>query len=344
MAGLLQDWAWGWIAAVLLALVVPGRAAGVTQRTIVEDWPGTTAPDCLTPCSARPQDQVWLVSTRQLADPSGKDLCNADWEIWCYQRHHGWTASSLSAFFDAEDPNQVTAFYVHGNRIDWETSLDRGWLAYQRLVCGAAEQTPMRFVIWSWPSSQIRGPLRDLHIKAVQTDTESYYLAWFLSRVGPGVPISLLGFSYGTRVVSGALHLLGGGEIAGRILPAGHERTRLPMRVVLLSAAMPNYWLSPGRRYDHALSQVDHLLLLYNSRDQALRFYWCLDPDSRPQALGCTGFVGPEYWNESDRRITQLDVSCFVGKKHSELAYFHSPHTNSAIRPFALWQAIDETW
>ena len=73
----------------------------------------------------------------------------------------------------------------------------------------------LRFVIWSWPSDKIKGPLNDIRTKAWRTDTDGYYLGWFLQRMHPQSDIGLIGFSYGARIVSGALHVLAGGELDG---------------------------------------------------------------------------------------------------------------------------------
>ena len=102
-----------------------------------------------------------------------------------------------------------------------------------------------------------------------------------------------------------------------------------PVRVALLAAALHNYWLQPGACHEFALSQMDRLLIQYNSCDPVLKRYRCIEKRARPAALGYTGM----YVDESlDTWIDQRDVCCIVGKSHAEARYFNSESLTSQIR------------
>jgi hypothetical protein len=120
--------------------------------------------------------------------------------------------------------------------------------------------------------------------------------------------------------------LLGGGELVGQTLPQARPR---PLRVALLAAAVHNYWLQPGACHEHALSQIDRLLIQYNSCDPVLQRYKCVEKRARPAALGYTGMHVDETLGAW---IDQRDVCCIVGKSHAEARYFNSSTLTDEIR------------
>ncbi len=277
-------------------------------------------------CDEDRADDVWLISTRHLGCPSW----DKSQEIELYVEHYGgdgvgWVETSLDEFFASSIPAQPTMIYVPGNRVEWNDAIERGQHV-RNSVLGCSHLEPIRFVIWSWPSDQIHGQLRDVRVKASRTNGEAYYLAWFLSQCDADTPLSILGYSFGARVTTGALHLLGGGELAGRTLP--QTRPRL-LRVALLAAAVHNYWLQPGACHELALSQMDRLLIQYNSCDPVLQRYKCVEKHARPVALGYRGMHVDET---TAVPVDQRDVCCIVGKSHAEARYFNSPTLTDEIR------------
>ncbi len=153
-------------------------------------------------CCPRPQDQVWLVSNRGLG-------CNVEQQVqnlkyWRYDCERSWVRSSLAELL-AGDDGSVTTVFVHGNRIDRDEAFTKGWRTYRTLVRSAGE-TPVRFIIWSWPSDAIRGPVQDAREKACRTNPTGYYLGWFLDQLDPETPVSLLAHSFGARRNRSAPH------------------------------------------------------------------------------------------------------------------------------------------
>ncbi|MCO6458301.1 MAG: hypothetical protein J5I93_23590 [Pirellulaceae bacterium] len=282
---------------------------------------------------------MWLVSTRHLGCPGPADEPPA-LEVQQYLPGAGWQSSDLPALLDAQSRADRTCVYVHGNRVEWNEALSQGQGLYRRLLMADNDAPPACFVIWSWPSSQIRGQLKDVRVKAARTNSEGYYLGWLLSALDPDRPLSLIGYSFGARVITGALHLHGGGALAGRTLPSAaggelSELTGLSARVALLAPAVHNDWLSPGHRHELAAYDMDSLLLLYNSCDQALKRYGLTEKGAHPDALGYTGLVYRTPL-EPDR-ITQVDACCIVGKAHDEWRYYNAPSLMRRIRAHALW-------
>src|SRR5262245_11910838 len=208
-------------AALLLALVTlialapaASARAGDAPLASAVQAPSSEAPakTCST-FRVRERDQVWLVSTRCLGCPSAGPEMPA-WQIWRYEQAM-WQPRTAAEFYAADAADLVTPFYIHGNRIDPGVASSDGLAVYFQMAGKFDGEPPVRFVIWSWPSSQIHGPLRDVRSKAARSDVDAYYLGRFLEGMKPEVHTGLIGYSYGARIACGALHLLGGGTQIG---------------------------------------------------------------------------------------------------------------------------------
>lgn len=284
----------------------------------------------------RPQDQLWLVSDRGLGCHVERDVEKL--EYWRYDREESWVRSDLAQLLDAEDENLVTTVFVHGNRIAGCEAFTKGWTAYRALV-RCADERPLRLIIWSWPSAPIDGLVEDARVKACRTNRSGYSLAWFVDRLDPRAPLSLWGHSFGARVVSGALHVLGGGQIAGHRLVERAHPTRDPVQVVLLVAALDNDWLAPGRFHGLAMSQVDRLLLVNNSCDMALkRYHWIYHRRACQQALGYTGLSTARLEGSDGNKVAQLDACCQVGRQHTLAGYLWATRLMARMRKVLLFE------
>ena len=137
--------------------------------------------------------------------------------------------------------------------------------------------------------------------------------------------------------MTGALHLLGGGNLCGMRLEARVHPQRAPMQVVLLAAAMDNDWLLPGHFHGQAISQVRAMLLVNNGCDRLLQRYQLLYPGRGcEQALGYNG-LALGCLNPDDRdKVTQVDACCQVGSQHVFINYVESPDLLDRMRAYLL--------
>lgn len=299
----------------------------------------TWAEEAASPCSfaVRPCDSMWLVSTR--AFPCGDPRLHASDLSYQQRSEQGsWQRSELRSLLESDNPGAVTVIWIHGNRSTSGDALSEGWATYRALVRCTTCRTPVRFIIYSWPSERIEGSqLDDVRVKAARTNPNAYYLAWLIDQFDGDVPVSLIGYSYGARVSTGALHLLGGGAVNGWTLSNRAHPTRRPVRVVLAAAALDNHWLIPGHRHGNAISQVEKLTVLYNSCDRVLKRYdrlYCHRNDA--QALGFTGVAGLGRLNRDRATIVQFDACCYVSKYHSWDGYLASGTLMARIRNGSL--------
>jgi hypothetical protein len=272
-----------------------------------------------------------LISTRHLGCPDGSPPALRFWR-WDGSR---WIDSTLDAFLAADDSAVPTDFYVHGNFESADDASERGMAVYGRLAAQTPADQPFRFVIWSWPTDRGKHPLELTRMHAHRADTEAYYLGWLVNRMDHRVNVGLMGYSLGARAVTGALHLLGGGQLIGLTLPIDPKAPRQTIRAVLLAAAEDCDWLSPGRPNGQTISRVDKMLLLNNGCDSVLKKYPHLEPCSKADALGYVGLCGPFDGSKVDQR----DVCCVVGKQHEWSRYFYNPSLVAEMLPYLFLAA-----
>ena len=198
----------------------------------------------------------------------------------------GWVSSSLEELLRGKGTVATTVF-VHGNDTNDEFALRAGSGLFSELLGNPIRPAPpTRFVIWSWPNEPTTLRVRKIaQNNAGRVNVEGYYLAVFLRHITPQMPTGIVGYSSGAGVVTGALHVLGNGTLAGRRLPSSPERPGI-VHAVLLGAAMPNDWLLPGRLHDRAPSQVERLVITVNAADSVLRWYPMLWGKGGPDAAG----------------------------------------------------------
>lgn len=278
---------------------------------------------CLRP---RAGDQIWLISTRQL----GCGICldgDPSLGFWRLENNR-WQSADFKLFLAADDPHTPTDFYIHGNFNTAEDANDHGFTVYDRLVAQAPKDRPIRFVIWSWPTDSGRHPVQLVRSHAYRADTDAWYLGWLLSRMDRRVPVGLAGYSFGARVATGAIHLLGGGELLGSSLKLDPKSGRPTIRAVLLAAAEDSNWLAPGGLDGMTIPTVQRMLLLNNTCDSSLRHYPLIDRCTRPDALGYVGLA------TSDPKIEQCDVCNTVGPEHDWSHYFCSDCLVEKMRPY----------
>jgi hypothetical protein len=281
---------------------------------------------------------VWLISTRSApwSNPVGGEDRIAYWHL---DTERNWASAGLDAFLAADDPAVPTCIYIHGNRTGRTSAVREGWSVSQRIKREAPDRA-LRFVIWSWPADQIQGLRRDVQVKAYRSEVQAYYLAHLLSRVDPEVPVSLIGYSFGARTITGALHLLAGGRFAGRQLPEGSAPAeRTPVRAVLVAAAMNADWLAPGRRNGLAIDRAERILVTRNMADPVLRYYPMMYRARGPEAMGYVGMACRWQLGEDRDKVEVLPVERSVGGNHVLSGYLCAVPVRSRLAWYTFLEA-----
>lgn len=272
-----------------------------------------------------PADQILLISSRGYPTVIGRTF-NFETTTARELDARGQQLNRLSLLTPL--PPRETWVFVHGNQISPCDAIRRGLRVYRRLRSCACCEGPVRFVIWSWPSERDSCRPKDAQEKAMRTDVESFLLSKVLAKFARNSPVSVIGYSFGSRIVSGALHLASGGNLRGYCTSDAMQAAH-PMRVVHIAAASEHDGYQPCcGRYRHALDEVASLTLLNNARDPALNFFWIINK-SRPKAIGADGIKGfPAHV-----QVKQTNWARSVGRDHSLWEYID--------RPAALRRIVD---
>jgi hypothetical protein len=235
----------------------------------------------------------------------------------------------------------LTIIYVHGNFMERDNARERVRIINSHVARCASE--PYRLLMLSWPSQRDHRIIQDTRENAQCADAEAYYLVSLLQMVtATSQRVSLLGFSFGARTVTGALHLDAGGMLPGMpVPPPSHAHT--PYRVSLVAPAVDRHWLQPNGKHSQAMNSVDHLVNLYNSKDPILRRFRFIDTIASPIAAGFTGFEATADPRSTEPligsdRIRQYDCGSQIGTTHSERDYYgECPHFKLAVNNL-LWK------
>jgi hypothetical protein len=277
------------------------------------------------PC-LRTQDEYFCVNTRSACCTTDAAQLEASLTVeeLAPTSEHGagrWIPSDFGRLREAPAAGTLTIVYVHGNQITHHEAHKRS-LDFYRALTRCADARPVRFILWSWPASKIDGFLNDFRVKALRTRPLGWQLAWGLDQLPPDSEISLVGYSYGARIIGGAMHVLGGGDLGGLALAERVHPSRTRMRVGFLAPATHAQWYGHGQFHGMAMEQIDRLWTTVNPRDPAMRFYSWSSKGSDPQALG---FKGPCCLDSERRsRVECCNVEHSVGRSHDLYEYMGS--------------------
>ncbi len=272
--------------------------------------------------------EVWELSTRHLPDSFRCiNVENPGFDVHRFTNCR-WQKDEVENALVHD--NRLTILYVHGNFMEQCNARQRALIVDQFLKTRTCQ--PYRLIMLSWPSQRENKPLRDVYENAHTAECQSLYFAWLLDRLSDRPQVSILGFSFGSRAVTGGLHLVSGGSIPGLCYRSVRppESTGTIYRVGLVAPAIDRSWLTSRGRNGMALEHVDALINLYNSRDPVLRRFRFMDRLSNPIAAGFAGFVGLEGLSnprarmplESSSRVRQFDCGSVIGTTHSEKSYY----------------------
>jgi hypothetical protein len=336
--------------AVPNSTAVPSNLGNVARKNAsntesVRDAEVSATESSLPDISSEDMAEVWEISTRHLPD---RFRCintdNPGFDVHRYDGRRGWMRDSLDAALG--DDGRLPILYVHGNFMERSNSLNRALIINNYLKPRAGR--PYRLIMFSWPSQRESKPLHDVFENAESAECQALYVAWLLERLGRHSQVSVLGFSFGARSVTGALHLASGGSIPGfaHRSVAPDDGVQSVYRVGLVAPALDRTWLMTNGKHRMALDRVDAMVNLYNSKDPILRRFRFLDGGSRPVAAGFAGFVGLS--GTSDPRVTvplagqskirQYDCGSVIGTTHSEKSYYGECPYFGTVLDTLLWK------
>ncbi len=300
-------------------------------------WVGaliTVGAVCIARNGQAADSQAWMISTRSA--PRGAATDPADPRIRFWQlADNAWAVSDRKAFFAAGRAAVPTVFVIHGNQASSNDAVQIGCSVRRLLECTNPDR-PFRLVIWSWPGERVcRGIRDDVQLKAHYSDIQAFYVAECLREVPADEPVTLIGYSFGARVITGALEMLGGGRVGRYQLTGAVVPHKAPWRAVLIAAALDAHWLSPGRRNGRAPGQLERMLVTSNPVDRVMRLYPHMYGRRGPEALG---YCASGFWltPEQQGTLQRLNVSNAVGRQHGWWHYWRSGALRAMLAEYAL--------
>jgi len=285
----------------------------------------------------RKQDEVLLISTRDAPEPARGEvtvepLKRLDIRRW--SEADAWEPLNLDAFLADDSGDVTTIVYVHGYGFDEEKARRVGWAFYHAVCEGLPARQRVRCIIWSWPTEAVRfRPTRDVAEKSRRADADAVYLARLLQDMHAKPSVCVIGSALGCRVVEGALHLLGGGDMAGWKLPRRNDAAVPRVHAAFISPAVHDDWLYDGQFHDRAVAGAARLLLINNSLDSTLRRYSMIWR-SRPSALGLDGIRHANKLGEFAERIEQYDAHEQIGDNHGVEHYLRAESIVERLHAF----------
>ncbi len=290
------------------------------------------------------EDEFWVISSRHLS----ADVCclsqPENLRVWRCDSCGHLTPSRLEELWQPS-PTAIDVVYVHGNRMEPTDVIERGLALHHRIRQRNRAGSAVRWIMWSWPSEKEGVLLTDVRTKADRADAQAEYLAWTLRRLDTqGRELRIIGYSFGSRVVSGALHVYAGGRVGGEVLEHVPPVQGQSIRVGLVAPALHADWLGPGRFHGLAGQNMECLHVFINSIDPVLAYYWLLDPNVKAPAMGMRGVTCKPRNALGETVPTRVhNCSDSVGRHHDEIRYYDSRCRANSVLATLIWGSGETT-
>jgi dienelactone hydrolase len=275
---------------------------------------------------------LWIVSTRHTDLPSAESPFEIDFSQLGFKQLQEnkeqnsttfeWKDSTAEEFAATHKPEKPLIIVIHGN---WMTYPEIFPYAKQfKQLAGSYSDnyrdnygknyTDCRLVFLSWNSDRTNLPIRkDTLLKGRRADEQARILASCLLHLPENSKVSLVGFSFGAKLICQTLQQLATVE---EITGGKVGKPKLRLRAVLLAAAMEQSSLLPNRRYGNALDIAESMLIHINSEDETLCWYPLLTGIGGPKALGKEGAFTGGISAENRGKITTKNVAGIIGSGH----------------------------
>ena len=340
-----RQWWFRAICAVSLAFIQSMTAPNAVSQPSVPPVPQESfipGAAIVQPPELWPAPGYWVVSSEaspQSFDSSPPAFCP---RVTRFDECVGYRRTNLPELSQSIIPGIPVCIVVHGSFMDAPSVYPESRETWNWLK-NARPDRPLQMIYFSWPSDESLTALIgvDVLILGSRASRNGFYLASLIQQLPPECPVSLVGHSHGTRVISSALHLIAGGVVEGYRHPsAGCSGRRF--RCVFTASAIDHDWLNPGQEFGQALCCTECLLNLKNSKDLAL----CAYPLRRigsSRALGKTGFTSKDRMRLQgwSAKVVDLDVSDDIGHRHLWPEYSSRPWIAQKISNYVFFPDVN---
>ncbi|MDR0392241.1 MAG: alpha/beta hydrolase [Planctomycetaceae bacterium] len=268
---------------------------------------------------------AWFIDTR------------GGFEIDQLDKNSRWKTSTLDAFIQTHDSDKPLVIVTHGYKMTYKEAKQFG-INFSRLTRKFGDH---RFLFWSWDADKEMCGIKSDAINAgKKADSEAKHLVNFLRRLKSGSKVSLVGFSYGARLISVALHEFGADRFKSdnSQVPNDNLSSTIKINVIFLAAAVDRDQFGQNKKYGNMLSVVDKLLININVSDPALYFYPLLSGVGSPKAVGRRGINVSGIPKNLVTKIKSIDVRPEIGVDHTFISSFQALLTHKKkFKNYALF-------
>ncbi|WP_397571534.1 hypothetical protein [Schlesneria sp. T3-172] len=341
-----KRWCRLWLIVVWGVVLTPLMAFGQTPaegRSFVLPAPAESGAEASLPPSTQtivrgPCDpDYWIISTR-CAEAEVEAGVGYNYKVYRFEGPNPGRYSSMDELLASLQPGVPVCFMAHGSFVTWDSMLNDSAQTY-RWLRGAAPCQPVHMIFYTWASDDVECFIPGLRVNVLgrRASLNGFYLADLITKVSHQHPVCVIGHSHGTRMVSAALHSMGGGAVEGRFFAGGPQPPRR-IRVILAAAAIDHDWLNPNERFGLALNQCEAVINLRNHTDFPLTIYPLRRPISG-KALAISSFTrrDRELIGPANQKIVDYDVTNLVGLGHIWVHYYSQPQIAQAIRHFVYF-------
>jgi len=322
-------------------------AVSVPVETVYEE----SAPPAYTPPTSQISGEIgtaqapnyWIVSSRCDVQHR-RHLHLNDGELDVYQRTPDGQLlqGNMGSLQACLIPGVPVLVCIHGNWVTWQDECIESHAAYQWFR-NACPQLPLQVIFFTWPSDREFTSLLPTHvsIRGKQAEFNGFHVARMMNCIPESCPVTLMGHSFGCRVILSTLHLAGGGDVQGMMFPGGMTSHRY--RAVFAAAAVDHHWMNPGDRFGCALPRTECIVNLRNRRDLALAFY-PLHRVFAGRALARSGLTRRDtrLLGAESQKVINLDVTAIQGHNHLWPGYFQSPEIGAAIASVIYYPDVNQ--
>ncbi len=305
-------------------------------------WPGVLL-DHFAPRPDRVAN-LWLLRTRKVCQVMGSDPWNG-LKVLHFDPSGQLSEAGMERLLASINGRPVVVL-VGGNLTTPDMAVGNLLWTHTWLERHHALPEDAVLITFDWPSERLyRSRYRDPNEKGRRAFVAGFHLAQILQTFPTGSRISLVGQSFGGRVVGTALHLLAGYAVSDGHSPEIYvpgTPAALRIQAVVIGAAMDRDWFCPGERLEGGLHGCERFLNLYAPWDRALSLYPILTNANGCRALGRVGMRVKDYERLGPLacRYAEFDMTDRLGREHTLLRAVADPVIARMIAPYT-WAPFD---
>jgi hypothetical protein len=285
----------------------------------------TPTPVCAT--DEHTQD-VWMITTETA---SWTKATESEFEKILYwrqvksgtQRH--WEKSDAKKFFVTQNPNVPILIFSPGYTSTKSDTVEIGFKILS--LCDSSK--PIRMIFWQWPAEKIACRLLpDIRSKIPVAEANGNYMSMLIKRLKPESKVSILGFSFGTRLLGDAV------ENVGDLKPTG-----VKINLIYGGAASDKQWLANGNRNGNVPKIANKILVFYNPDDFRLKFYsYLYANENNVEPLGSNGAPMSRIDKKYHDKIEMVNLSQTIGFRHKTIILIGTQQFKERINEYFFFE------